>query len=192
VYLEFSGIWSCGLPHAYQICCLGLSYVQSEQTMNPKKNFYCDLIFVIICLSETRQQPEKCCTGIHELVWKAQQFHVLPHIPLHPILSFCFLFHNAEKARTVWILNNSIQEHLQEFEMAVWSIHIKAPCYLLLLRFQTERFLFLRRFEEWLICVNTSICMRTRLFLYKHELSLFLCLKGYTNPISELEEYPVT
>lgn len=111
-------------------------------------------------------------------------------ISLHGILTF--IFHNAEEASTGWILHNGIHEHLQEFEMAVWSIHIKAPCYLLLLRFQTERFLFLRRLEEWLICVNTHICMRTRLFLYKQERSLFLCLKGYTNSISELEEYPVT
>lgn len=132
---------------------------------------------------------------LHQNMWIDSESTTISYsffVPLHLILTFCFLFHNAEKDRTGWILNNSIHEHSQEFEMAVWSLHIKAPCYLLLLRFQTESFLFLRRFEEWLICVNTRICMRTRLLLYKQERSLFLCLKGYTNPISELGGYPVT
>lgn len=190
MYLEYLGIWNYGLSHAYWISCLVLSYVEFEQTMNPQKCFY--MIYFLESFVFQKQGTNLKSTILEYMSWFGKHNYFIPFIPLYPILTFCFPFHNIGKARTWWILNNSIHEHLQEFEMAVWTIHIKAPCYLLLLWFQTERFLFLRRFGEWLICVYTRICMRTRLFLCKQERPLFLGLKGYTNPISDWEEYPLT
>lgn len=52
-----------------------------------QKVFLHNLFFVIICLSKTRQQPEKYYTGIHELVWKAQPFHIL-----HSFTSYFIFF----------------------------------------------------------------------------------------------------